>query len=238
MAEVPITVCGSVCFRGETDQLGGFEVNVGAWLEPSRYSIAAHGGPIGSTFYVPLGSELSGTASRYFDLRVLAFNQLGAALIDKTQANAGTAQVLGAGPVHIDIPEGKVVRLAPGDVLLGDEGRKFRVREVESEFWGEFGLSSEEGRLFALGPFEAHFEGDSREPVVVRVDNDESWPPGTMVSFRALGSYLEESWLPPAAFAEFGQGQVDAKGSEIVLEPQVGDPGLQLLTWLWIVPSR
>src|SRR5690606_29753308 len=158
--DLAVTVCGPVCHRGVTDQAGVVAVRIEGFVIASEYSVQAHGTPTKSTFYHPIPADTEDGNYVAGVLRVLDLVEEGPLLVTKLEldGNEAPAQVVTSGPMTLSIPAGTVVRVSVADSLSGDEGRRFRAREVEPEWWDEYAPGLEISRLFALGPFEAEFQ--------------------------------------------------------------------------------
>ena len=241
MKELEVTVCGAICFRDFTDHEGRFEVSVHSYLEPSEYQIQPHGTPHFSTFYYQLPLRSSESELAVGELRVIPLPSDGGVLVTKTDLDVqetSPAQTVASGPMTLELGEGTTVRLQLRDASAEEEGRRFRARELsesEREHFPVPGL--ETARIFALGPFEALFQGDEGEPQVkLSIENTADWEPDSSVVVSALGTYLDPDWLPPGEFSPLGEGIVSSDGKSIEYERRDLDPGLLYLTWIAIEP--
>jgi hypothetical protein len=169
-------------------------------------------------------------------LRVIGLPSDGPLLTTKLDLDGGPApaQTVTSGGVTLDIGEGTIVRLSIGDALAGEEGARFRARELTSVQVEEFAPHLGDVRLFAMGPFEADFMPveDAKPDVSLRVENVHDWPPGSDIEVLALGTYLDPDWLTPSAFEPVGTGTVSADGETIELPSGAAGPGLLHLTWI------
>lgn len=239
--DLPVTVCGPICFRGVTDSAGEFVVELNEYLLPADYSVQPHGTPTGSTFYYPIATDFGGGVYQAGTLRVLPLPSEGDLFISKTDLAKGEvapAQTLVSGPLELQVAEGTLVRLSILDVLEGNEGRMFRASELEAAFVREFTPELEGCRVFALGPFEVEFSGENGiAPVVnVSLQNSLKWPAGEKIAVLGLGTYLDPDWISPSEFEELGVAIVSEDAARIELEVDEQARGLRHLTWLAFVP--
>lgn len=237
LSDLPVTVCGPVCYRALTDEAGVFSVKIESFVLVSQYSVQAHGTPWGTTYYHPLPLDLTDGDYDAGALTILSLPDDGDFLMTKLDLEGGVSpeQSAASGPITIEIGEGTVVRLTVADSLAGDEGRRFRSREVERELWAEFAPDLDAERLFALGPFEAEFMEDEQGVISVglTIENLDGWAPGTEVPLLALGTYLDPSWLTPSAFEPIGIAVVSDDGTSLRLAADAAEgAGLRHLTWI------
>lgn len=149
------------------------------------------------------------------------------------------AQTVQSGPVRLSIAAGTVVRLTVGDALLPDDAGKFlrvtRLKEAEME---EFAPSVGALAMYAMGPFEAAFEGEAQSAphVSVSFENEFSLNAGQKVTVLALGTYLDPDWLSPSKFESIGEATVSDDGQTIELTEAATGSGLRHLTWLALRP--
>jgi hypothetical protein len=167
---------------------------------------------------------------------VLSFPGEGTLLTTKLDLDGevSPAQTAVSGPIALEIDQGTVVRLSVADSLEGDEGRRFRAREVQADLWNEFAPNLDASRVFALGPFEAEFVRDEQgvASVALSIDNLDGYEPGAEVPILALGTYLDPSWLTPSTFEPVGTAVVSQDGSTLRLEADAEGAGLRHLTWI------
>lgn len=235
--DLPVTVCGSVCYRGVTDNAGVFAVEIGDFILVSEYSVQAHGSPHRSTFYHPMPETLPTGEAEVGDLKVVDLPTDGDLLLSKLDldGDVSPAQSVTSGEVSLSIAEGTVVRLSVADSLADEEGRRFRARSLDEQLFAEFVPGADFSRIYALGPFEAAFKGpspDDQVEVSLTIENVDDFAPGQEVPVFALGTYLDSEWLTPGAFEEIGISVVSEDGSELVLSSAGPGQGLRHLTWL------
>lgn len=231
--EVSTSVCGPICFFGETGSDGRFVVPIGTQLLPAEYSTLVHGRPSLTSFFWPLPPDLSASTLDVGDLLVLPLPASGAELVVKQDGQGAPAQSVTSGDVTLEVADGVSVRIDVEDAVLGAEGKMFRALAIPSEHRSAFvdaslGLFA----LYALSPFEAALiDAATGEAAGARLSfaNTTSLSPGTAVEVVALGSYQYPDWVAPAAFEPVATASVSANGAEIELD---AGAGVQYLTWV------
>ncbi|MCH2110621.1 MAG: carboxypeptidase-like regulatory domain-containing protein [Polyangiaceae bacterium] len=235
LPDLRVTFCGPICFTAQTDSTGAFQIDAQRWLIPGEYSVQPHGSPNRTSFYYPLPSDWRQPRYEIGEL-VAAEMPPGEPMILWNEDSSGPQQSLQSADVVLDVPSGIQVRPAIGDVLDGGEATHFRALYLSAEDAAGFSDDLAGASVYALAPFETEFvdASDPTIPVAVglRLPNRESWPPGSEIEFRALGTYLDVDWLPPAVFSSIGRGRVSDDGTALVLLPTTEGPGLKHLTWV------
>jgi hypothetical protein len=228
------SVCGSVCWYGESDATGAFTVAIGAHILPDQYSTLVHGRPTRTTFYWPLPPTAKDTVA-IGELTTLDLPTTGSPLIVKTDKQGAPAQTVTDGDVTIDIPAGVQVKIDVEDLLFGADGKLFRAFLIPVDQRDKFvapalGLES----VYALTPFEAAIVAEtSGDPALARlsVKNSTGLPAGTAVEFLELGSYLFPEFVKPAAFEVVASGKVSSDGTSIDMD---AGQGVRYLTWVGV----
>ena len=110
-AGVPIpsllaTVCGAICFYGESQPTGSFTVQVGAHVPLVEYSVLPHARPERVGFYFQLPSEARGPVIEMGDLPVPLMPTEGPELVVKTDTAGAPAQTVTNGDVTLDVEAG------------------------------------------------------------------------------------------------------------------------------------
>ena len=234
LGALAVSVCGNVCWYGESDATGAFAVQVGARIVPDQFSTLVHGRPTRTTFYWQLPSTATGKVD-VGQLLALDLPADGAPLVVKTDKQGAPAQTVTHGDVTLDVPAGVSVKLDVEDVALGTQGKLFRALAVPAELRDRFadpslGLVS----LHALTPFEAALvKGTGGDSTTARlsITNVAGLSAGTAVEFLALGSYLFPEWVKPAAFEPVSTGTVSNDGSTVDMDP---GQGVSHLTWVGV----
>ena len=223
------SVCGPICYYGDSNPDGSFTVEVGAHIVLPEYSALAHVRPDGVNYYYQLSATEPGPAIDVGDLLVLD-------LPDGPPLDTdGNAQTVTSGDVTLDLPDGIKIKLDPEDLAEGDEGKKFRTLKIDEQHWPGYAIDVPMGfaALYAFAPFEARFQNPDKSPTTARLSfaNTTSLAADTAVEFLALGSYLYPDWVTPAAFEVVATGTVSSDGTTIELDP---GEGFLHLTWVGI----
>lgn len=227
-----VSVCGGICYYGESDANGAFTVSVAARLDPAAYSTLPHGRPNRTSFYFALPSAASGSVP-VGDLLVLDLPATGPALVVKSDKAGAPAQTVSSGGVTLEVPDGVSVKIDVEDIELGDVGKMFRALRIPDAHMAAFadpalGLAA----LYQLTPFEAAMRDASNAPTEVRLSFDNvGLAAGTPVEILGLGSYLFPEWVPAGQFQVVATGAVSADGSRIEMDP---GEGVGYLTWVGI----
>lgn len=234
--DLDVTVCGPVCFLGTTTDSGAFSIEVNRFVFVSEYSVQPHGSPTASTFYHQLPDVFEDGDVHMGTLPIVDLPSNGDLLTTKLDLQGGLApaQTVTSENVTLLLGEGTELRLSVRDALAGDEGRRFRARELEPEQTRAFAPELPGARVFALGPFEADITGqqERQAEVSLRIENRHDWPAEAEVEVLALGTYLDPQWLSPSMFEFVGIALVSADGETIELPSEAEGPGLRHLTWI------
>ncbi len=226
-----MSVCGSICYYGETEANGAFNVAVGARLDPAQYSTLPHGRPDRTNFYF----QLPDSAADDFvagDLLSLALPSGGEALVVKSDQNGAPAQSVTHAGVTLDVPAGVVVKIDVEDIALGSDGKLFRALRVDAAQHAAFVQPSMNVvELFHLTPFETGFQDDQGKPTKVQLSfpAPAGFAAGEAVEVLALGSYLYPEWLTPARFELIATAKVSTDGTRVDMDP---GQGIEYLTWV------
>lgn len=229
-----VSVCGPVCYYGESDATGGFDVAVQAHLIAKDYSTLPHGRPDRTSFYYQLPSNAKDSID-VGELRVLELPPTGPALVVKSDKQGAPAQTVTSGAVTLNVLDGTSVKLDVEDVALQAEGHMFRALTIPAEHRDHFasptlGLVS----LYAFTPFEAAFVDAATSDsalVQLEIDNEAALPADSSVEFLGLGSYLFPTFVAPAQFAVVATGKVSSDGTKLVMD---SGQGIRYLTWLGV----
>jgi hypothetical protein len=226
-----VSVCGPVCYLGETSSDGTFSVTVGSALDLPAFSVLPHGRPYVAGFYFALPVDASGRSIDVGDLHLVTMPHDGPS-IDRI---GGDLQTLESGPARLTIERGRRTTLEFDDVSAGAAGSEFRATRVDAALLGDY-VPADAVMVVALGPFESYEVDASGRTVPAQLDfaNDAGLPAGTAVELLALGSYLHPEWIPPARFTQVATGHVTMDGERIAVD----DGGFLYLTWVAIRPAR
>jgi hypothetical protein len=231
---ISTSVCGVVCWYGDSDASGAFSVSIGEKIVPAKYSTLPHGRPARTSFYFALPSVTEPVVN-VGDLTLLELPASGPELVVWSDKAGAPAQTVTSGELTLALEAGTQVKLDVEDVALDALGKQFRALAVPAAQRGRFadeklGLVA----LFALSPFEAAVvaEADGAPALArLRAENTTGLAAGTAVEWLALGSYLFDDWVTPAAFEVVATGSVSGDGK--ALEMDAGQ-GIGYLTWVGV----
>jgi hypothetical protein len=230
LKNAPVSVCGNVCFYGEADADGHFDVPIKLHIALADYFLLIHQRPLHACFYYPLtGTEKNGV----LDLGkrvVLTLPTTGPAL--QPRGSGAPAQNVTSGDVTLSVPAGVDVALDAEDVALGATGLEFRALTVPANERSMFVDPSVNAlALYAIGPFEAAFYKKGTTAFAnasLTFKNTTGLAAGTAVELLGMGSYLYPTSIKPGAFGVIATGEVSADGQSITLD---AGQGPQYLTW-------
>jgi hypothetical protein len=234
LPQLSTSVCGEVCWFGESDASGEFSVAIGERILPGLFSVLPHGRPKHTSFYFPLPAALSASID-VGDLSLLELPASGPELVVWSDKQGAPAQTVDSGGLRLEVSAGTQVKLDVEDVAQDVLGRQFRVLPIPAAQRDHFadgalGLAA----LWALMPFEAAIvQESSGAPALARIsaDNSAVLPADTAVEWLALGSYLFADWVAPAQFEVVATGKVSSDGLRIEMDAGQGTP---YLTWIGV----
>lgn len=220
--DVPVTVCGPVCWLGRTGADGRFSVSVGDFVPTAIYSVLAHARPDHATVYVPMPDAVGpgDIITLAEPLRVPRYMVTG----DVVDGDAGVAR---AGMVTVRVPPDARLELDLEDFKLGELGRRLRVAQVPVDRAPPFAREGRAQAVWALAPFAL----TSTRPLGLRLPNTLGLPAGTAVDLVMMGGDI----LPPLSNA--GRAVAAARGAVtpdgMFVETLPGE-GVSKLTWVGV----
>jgi len=232
LAAISTSVCGSICWYGESDASGAFSVVIGENIVPTEFSTLPHGRPGRTSFYFALPTVTS-TSVQVGDLTMLDLPASGPTLTVWHEKQGAPAQTVSSGGLTLEVAAGTQVKLDVEDVALDALGKQLRVLPVPAGVRDAFADPKLAlVALWALSPFEAAIiDAATGEPALARVsvENTLGLPSGAAVEWLALGSYLFPDWVKPATFEVVATGKVSADGTRVEMD---AGQGVRYLTWL------
>ncbi len=231
VTNAPVSVCGDICYYGQSDDSGNFDVSIGVYINPSDYHLLVHARPLKAGFYYTLpADEQDGIVDAGTSL-VLSLPTDGPAIM--VSGSGAPAQTLTSGDVTLDVPDGVDVKLDVEDATLGPDGSKFRALTVSDADRSKFvDPSLNVLALYALAPFEATFNEKGTKTLTkvgASFTNTTGLAADAAVELLTMGSYYVEQPIEPGAFGPVATGHVSADGSTITLD---AGEGIQYVTWL------
>ncbi|MCB9583728.1 MAG: hypothetical protein H6717_42240 [Polyangiaceae bacterium] len=230
VTNAPVSVCGDICYYGQSDGSGAFEVDVKAHIDLSAYFLLVHARPEKAGFYYKLPTDAPDTLVDAGSRLVLTLPASGSEL--SVSGSGAPAQSATSGDVTLDVPDGVDVKLDVEDVTAGPIGAEFRVLTVPDDERDTFvDPSLNVLALYAVAPFEATFlEKGSKTPAKASLTftNTTGLAADTPVELLTMGSYYVDQNLAPGAFGPAATGHVSSDGASITLDP---GEGVTYLTW-------
>jgi hypothetical protein len=227
------SVCGPICYDGDTDATGAFSVRPGVHLELRDYSVTPHGRPNRAGFYFQLPIDSTASIIDIGELPLPAIPVDGPTLVVRTDRAGAPAQTASNGDLTLEVSAGVQIKLDVEDVLAADLGKKFRVLSIPADQRARFANPALGIRaLSALAPFESSFITDRDESLALArlsFKNSAGFAAGTAIEVLALGTYLFPEWIQPAAFVPVATARVTSDGGRIEMDP---GQGLSHLTWV------
>jgi hypothetical protein len=224
-----ISVCGSICFFGETNADGTFTAKVGKYIKVSNFAASVHGRPDHASLYEKLPATMTEDIALANTMFIPAMPATGTAIpIDKDRI-VQTAQVVTHGDVTLSFPAGTTVDLDLEDVELWTDkkgGEHLRAVKVAEKDYPSFVKGSTVKALYAMTPFDAKFD----KKVSVTIKN--TGMPDGPVEIVALGNEFLKEPFTAGVLQVVGTGT--AKSGTVTTDTGVG---LSYLTWLGVRPK-
>jgi hypothetical protein len=219
-----VSVCGQVCYFGETLADGTYKAQIGKYIKLGDFAASVHGRPEYASLYEKLGSS----TAEDIVLPTLVLPKLPATgdklpLDDKGFVVAATTLV--AGDVTLSIPAMTEVELDLEDVALGEEGKLFRAVKVETKDFPTFAKDPKIAALYAATPFDAKF----KNKVAVTIVAPAGLADGTAVEIVGLGNDFLRSPFTAGSVQVIATGKV--AGGRVVTD---AGQGLEYLTWIGV----
>lgn len=216
-----VSVCGAGCYVGKTSEDGLFSVRIEAPLRVDAYALLVHGGVDYSSIYLRLPS-LDTNVFFSSAIRLPRLPVEGPIL----PADGGAQEKITSGRLSLELAQGTSFELDVDDIVRGEEGRRWRVTEVNPS---QAAFVEGARLVFAMAPFGAKLS----KPARISVSSDAGLPEGQVVSFVMMDDDLlaevgNLAGLPKVV----AQGQVQ----DGVIVSDVGQ-GLDKITWLAVVPK-
>lgn len=219
-----ISVCGQVCYFGETLADGTFKAQVGRFIKVSNFAASVHGRPD----YVSLYEKLPAGTAEDIVLPTLILPKMPAtgAKLPLDAANViGTATDLTNGEVTLNIAAKTEVELDLEDVSLGEDGKLFRALKIETKDYPTFAKGANVVVLYSATPFDAKFSIKAG----LTIANTGGLAEGTAVEIIGLGNDFLREPFSAGKLEVVGTGKVT--GGKIVTD---AGQGLTVLTWFGV----
>lgn len=219
-----VSVCGQVCFFGETAADGTFVAKVGRYIKVSNFAASVHGRPD----FVSLYEKLPAGTSDDIALPTMVLPKVpadGAAIPMDSKDVVTDATMLSDGDLTLNIAAGTAVELDLEDVELGETGKLFRAVKIETKDYPTFAKGANVAMLYAATPFDAKFT----KKVAVTFKAVGDLAEGTAVEIVALGNDFLREPFTAGKLEVVATGKVT--GGRVVTD---AGQGISTLTWLGV----
>lgn len=224
IAKKVVSVCGSVCYYGQTTDDGTFVAKVGNFINVANFAAYVHGRPgyVGLFEKLPLGS------TRNIVLPAPMVLPVPPATGPRLPIDAATRMVkpgaVTGGDVTLTFAEGTEVELDLEDIELAAKGEELRVVKFDAKEPPAFARGQGAVLLYGAMPFDAKF----KKKVGVTIASDGGLAEGTAVELFVLGSDFVKLRTAGKAMSQ-ATGKV--VGGKIQTDP---GEGITLLTWIGV----
>lgn len=224
IAKKVVSVCGNVCYYGQTTEDGTFVAKIGNFINVANFAAYVHGRPgyVGLFEKLPLGPTRTIVLPAPMVLPIPPAS--GPSLGVDAATRLAKAKAITSGDVTLAFEEGTEVQLDLEDVELGEKGQELRVVKVDLKDTPVFAKGQSALLLYGAMPFDAKFS----KKVGVTIANDGGLTEGSAVELFALGSDFVK-------LRTAGKLVVQATGKVVGGKIQT-DPGegITLLTWIGV----
>jgi len=252
MHGLTISVCGSICYYGETGADGTFDTEVGHYLTVDKFATLIHGRPDYASLYVAIPKpDASDVITLVDKLKIPQLPATGPVLVKDDGTGSLTlpaSSPITSGDITLTFPAGTVIERDIEDVTFDtdadkgkqDKGKTFRVAVGSMADPPPFAKGSKVVGLWVISPFDAKFT-DGKTPakamkVGVSVKNPDvtKLPAGSKVEFIAMGDELINTPFTGGALQVVAKGTVSSDGTKI--DTDSGE-GITYMTWLGVQPA-
>jgi hypothetical protein len=244
LADLVISVCGSICFYGKTGADGTFDTEVGHYINVDKFAALVHGRPDHGSLYVVLSKPDAGDVVTLADKLVVPALPATAGLPALATADGKpTAATLTSGGITFTFPAGLNIDRDIEDISLdstGDKGKAFRVAKGDVTNPPPFGKGQNLAGLWVLSPFDAKFNDGKAPAVAMKVGVSVANPDktkltaGMLVEFVVMGDELVGTPFTGGILQHGAYGKVSGDASKI--DTDAGD-GISYMTWLGVRPK-
>ena len=221
-----VSVCGSVCYFGETKADGTFNAKIGNYIKVSNFAASVHGRPEHASLYEKLPASMSEDIVLANTMIVPSVPAMGTKIPMDAKRLVAAATTVTHGDISLNFAAGTTVDLDLEDVELIDKGGdNLRAVKLEAKDYPSFAKGSTVKLLYATTPFDARFD----KKVGVTINATGGLAEGTVVEIVALGNEFLKEPFTAGTLQVVATGKVT--GGKIVSD--VGQ-GLSYLTWLGV----
>lgn len=219
-----VSICGSVCFFGETQADGTFNAKIGSYIKVSNFAASVHGRPEHASLYEKLPASMSEDIALAGTMIVPGVPALGAKIPMDSKRVVIAATTVTHTDVSLNFAAGTTVDLDLEDVELIDKGGdNLRAVKVLEKDYPAFVRGTTVKVVYAMTPFDAKFD----KKVGVTIAN--TGLPDGPVELIALGNEFLKEPFTAGTLQVVATGT--AKGGTVTTD---AGQGLTYLTWLGV----
>ncbi|MBI2392200.1 MAG: hypothetical protein HYV09_21615 [Deltaproteobacteria bacterium] len=222
-----VSVCGRICYFGQTGEGGVFTATVGKFLKVSDFAVSVHGRPE----YASLYEKLAAPVDDVITVPTLVLPKLpptGERIPMDAKGVVAAATTVTNNGVTLSFQAGTTVELDLEDVdsiSKGEPGDHFRALKIADKDQPSFVKGANVVLLYAAMPFDSKYD----KKVAVSIAETAGLADGTVVEFIALGNDFLREPFSAGKLEVVGTGKVT--GGKIVTDD---GQGLSTLTWLGV----
>ncbi len=222
-----VSVCGSICFFGETKADGTFSADVGSYIKVANFAASVHGRPTHASLYEKLPVSGMGDIALPATMILPTVPATGT-LIPNEKRIVTAAGPITHGDLTLTFQSGTEMELDLEDVELtmaGKGGDHLRAVKVEEKDYPAFVKGANVKLLYAATPFDAKFN----KKVAVTINATGGLAEGTAVELIGLGNEFLKEPFTAGVVEVVATGKVT--GGKIVTD---AGQGLSTLTWVGV----
>ncbi len=226
-----VSVCGKICFFGETTADGTFVTKVGQNIKVADFAAAVHGRPDHASLYetVPVTTDENIALPQTLVLPKL--NPTGMKIPMDSKRVVTAAVAVTDGDITLNFEANTELDLDIEDIGLVSEGKPgdhLRIVKIADANYPTFAKGANIKVLYALAPFDLKF---LNKKVPVTIKGNAGLAPNTVVEFVGLGNEFIAEPFTAGKLEVVATGKVSADGMTIVTD---AGEGLKTLTWLGV----
>lgn len=221
-----VSICGSICFFGETKDDGTFNAAVGQFIKVGNFAASVHGRASHASLYEKLPATGMGDVALPTTLILPPVPAMGTLIPTDSKRIVTATTPVTHGDLSLKFEAGTEMELDLEDVELvmsGKGGDHLRAVKVEEKDYPTFAKGKNLKLLYAATPFDAKFT----KKVSVTINNTGGLAEGTAVEIVALGNEFLKEPFTAGVLEVVATGKVT--GGKIVTD--VGQ-GISTLTWI------
>lgn len=223
-----VSVCGSICFFGETKADGTFSAAVGSFIKVSNFAASVHGRPTHASLYQKLPTGGMNDIALAETMVLPTVPATGTKIPTDTKRIVTATTPITHGDLSLTFQSGTEMELDLEDVELvemGKGGDHLRAVPVAEKDYPGFLKTGGVKLLYAATPFDAKFT----KKVSVSINSTGGLADGTAVEFVAIGNEFLKEPFTAGTLEVVATGKVS--GGKIVTD---AGQGISTLTWIGV----